>query len=131
MRYLAHPSALVRLLREQVLPVWDDLTERGLVAVCEPVVAEALRIADPKHCQWLEEEVERVFVGVPVPDDVWTHVAAVRRALAPHQALSVADLVVAATAIRLGLTVLHDDASFEAAARLVPELRQQPVWVGP
>jgi predicted nucleic acid-binding protein len=39
----------------------------------------------------------------------------------------VADLVIAATAIRLKLTVLHEDRDFETVARFVPELQQQRV----
>jgi predicted nucleic acid-binding protein len=48
-----------------------------------------------------------------------------------HQGLSVADLVVAATAIRLKLEVLHEDGDFETVARFVPELRQRRISAGP
>jgi predicted nucleic acid-binding protein len=61
-------------------------------------------------------------------------VAAIRRELVPHsahQGLSVADLVVAAAAIRLKLEVLHEDGDFETVARLVPELRQRRISAGP
>jgi predicted nucleic acid-binding protein len=60
--------------------------------------------------------------------------AAIRRELVPHgvhQGLSVADLVVAATAIRLKLEVLHEDGDFETVARFVPELRQRRISAGP
>jgi predicted nucleic acid-binding protein len=43
----------------------------------------------------------------------------------------VADLVIAATAIRLKLTVLHEDGDFETVARFVPELQQHRLSVGP
>jgi predicted nucleic acid-binding protein len=43
----------------------------------------------------------------------------------------VADLVIAATAIRLKLTVLHEDADYETLARFVPQLRQRRISAGP
>jgi predicted nucleic acid-binding protein len=45
--------------------------------------------------------------------------------------LSVADLVVAAPAIRLKLELLHEDADSETVARFVPELRQRRMSLGP
>jgi hypothetical protein len=39
----------------------------------------------------------------------------------------VADHLVIATAIRLKLVVLHQDADFETAARLVPQLGQERI----
>jgi predicted nucleic acid-binding protein len=44
-----------------------------------------------------------------------------------HRRLSVADYLVAATAIRLKLVVLHEDADFETMARLVPQLKQERI----
>ncbi|MFD0746943.1 hypothetical protein ACFQ1L_37810 [Phytohabitans flavus] len=38
-----------------------------------------------------------------------------------------ADYVVAATAIRLKLVLLHEDGDFETIARFVPELKQQRI----
>jgi predicted nucleic acid-binding protein len=52
------------------------------------------------------------------------------RRQAVRRDLSVADLVVAATAIRLKLEVLHEDADFETVARFVPELRQRRISAG-
>jgi predicted nucleic acid-binding protein len=65
-----------------------------------------------------------------VPDDVWALVATVQRELASqsqHHGLSIADHLVVATAIRLKLVVLHEDADFETVARLVPQLEQQRI----
>jgi predicted nucleic acid-binding protein len=44
--YLVDTSALVRIIRGRADPHWDEVVERGLVAVCEPVLIEALTIAD-------------------------------------------------------------------------------------
>jgi predicted nucleic acid-binding protein len=126
--YLIDTSALVRILRRQVDAHWDDVVERGLVAVCEPVLVEALSIADAKRYDQVEREIREIYPWVPVPDDVWDIVRAVRRDLAvhsQHQGLSVADHLVVATAIRLKLVVLHEDADFETASRFVPLLRQE------
>lgn len=61
-------------------------------------------------------------------------VGVIRRELAghsAHQGLSVADLVVAATAIRLKLEVLQEDGDFETVARFVPQLRERRISTGP
>lgn len=130
MRFLIDTSALVRVLRRQVDGQWHDQVTRGLVAICDPVVTEGLAIADAKAYTRIEEGLRAAYPWVPVPDDAWDIVATLRRELArhsAHQGLSVADYLVAATAIRLKLTVLHEDADFETAARLVPQLKQQRI----
>lgn len=130
MRYLADTSALVRIVRGQVDSRWDETVERGLVAVCEPVLIECLAIADAKRSERLEREILDTYLWVPVPDDAWSTVRAVRRELAArsaHQGLSVADYLVVATAMRLKLVVLHEDADFETVGRLIPQLRQERI----
>jgi predicted nucleic acid-binding protein len=128
--YLADTSALVRILRRQVDARWDDTVERGLVALCEPVLVEALTIADAKRYDRVEREIRETYPWVPVPDDAWEVVRSVRRELAArsqHQGLSVADHLVVATAIRRKLVVLHEDADFETVSRIVPQLRQERI----
>lgn len=130
MSYLADTSALVRILRRQVDARWDDTVERGLVALCEPVLVEALTIADAKRYDRVEREIRETYPWVPVPDDAWEVVRSVRRELAArsqHQGLSVADHLVVATAIRRKLVVLHEDADFETVSRIVPQLRQERI----
>jgi predicted nucleic acid-binding protein len=127
-KYLVDTSALVRIIRGQVDQRWDDLVERGMLAVCEPVLVETLTVADAKRYNETETGLRATYPWVPVPDDVWSIVTAIRRELAvksQHQGLSVADHLIAATAIRLKLVVLHEDADFETAARFVPQLQQQ------
>jgi hypothetical protein len=133
-RYLVDTSALVRLQRRQAQPEWDGLVERGLVTVCEPALIEALKIAETKEYSAAEQQICSLYVWAAVPDNIWSMTAAIRRELVPHgvhQGLSVADLVVAATAIRLKLEVLHEDGDFETVARFVPELRQRRISAGP
>jgi predicted nucleic acid-binding protein len=134
MTYLADTSALVRIYRRQVPIEWQDTVHRGMVAVCEPVLAETLKIADAAGYPTLEDELCGIYPWVPVPDNVWDRIPAIRRELAArgaHQGPSVADLVVAATAVRLKLTVLHEDADFSTVARFIPELREKRVSTAP
>jgi predicted nucleic acid-binding protein len=134
MKFLVDTSALARMLRKQADPGWYELEDRGLLSVCEPVLAETLLIASSKDYAATEEIITTRFVPVAVPDGVWSLVAAIRRELVPHGAhrgLSVADLVMAATALRLKLTVLHEDADFETMARFVPGMREHRLSAGP
>lgn len=127
MKYLIDTSALVRILRRQVAPEWHDLVSRGLVAVCEPVLIECLAIANAKAYERVEEELRAAYPWVPVPDDAWESVRTLRQQLAArsaHQGLSVADHLVVATAVHHRLAVLHEDADFETAARVLPQLAQ-------
>jgi predicted nucleic acid-binding protein len=126
--YLVDTSALVRVLRRQAEQAWFDAVSAGHLALCEPVLTEILTIADAKSYDRIESELRAAYPWVPVVDDVWQIVASVRRELAQHsqhQGLSVADHLVVATAIRLKLVVLHEDADFETVSRLVPQLREQ------
>jgi predicted nucleic acid-binding protein len=129
-KYLVDTSALVRIVRRQVDGHWHEQVTRGLVAICDPVLVETLTIADAKAYTRVEDALREAYPWVPVPDDAWDIITSVRRELATksvHQGLSVADHLVAATAIRLKLTVLHEDADFETAAKMIPQLKQQRI----
>jgi predicted nucleic acid-binding protein len=131
--YLVDTSALVRILRRQADAEWFSVVNRGLVSVCEPVLAETLTTADAKAYADLEAFIANTYLVVAVPDDIWDLAAVIRRELVPHsahQGLSVADLVIAATAIRMKLTLLHEDGDFETVARFVPELQQRRISAG-
>jgi predicted nucleic acid-binding protein len=128
--YLIDTSALVRVVRRQVDDKWHDLAERGLIAICEPVVTETLTIVDAKAYQRVEDDLRRLYPWVPVPDDAWATVRGVRQALATHcahQGLSVADYLVITTAMWHQLTVLHQDADFQTVGRIIPELREERI----
>jgi predicted nucleic acid-binding protein len=128
MKYLVDTSALVRITRRQTHSQWFDAVDRGLIALCEPVIVETLTGVDAKGFDRANDRLRAAYPCVAVPDDVWSIVAAVQRDLAgvsQHHGLSVADHLVVATAIKLKLVVLHDDADFETVARLVPQLQEQ------
>jgi predicted nucleic acid-binding protein len=129
-KYLVDTSALVRILRRQADESWHDQVTRGLLAICDPVLTETLTIADAKAYSRVEEALREAYPWVPVPDDAWDLVTSVRRELATksvHQGLSVADHLVVATAIRLKLVVLHEDADFETVAKMIPQLQQERI----
>lgn len=128
MKYLVDTSALVRIIRRQVEPEWYDAVDRGLIALCEPVLVETLTGVDAKNFERAEDDLRSAYPWVPIPDNAWAVVASVHRDLAKrsqHQGLSVADHLVVATGIHLKLVVLHEDADFETVSRIVPQLRQE------
>src|SRR5918998_1734764 len=68
---------------------------------------------------------------LPMPDEIWDRAIDVQvRALhkGSHRALSMADLLVAATAERHGATVLHYDGDFDMIQAITG---QQTTWVVP
>jgi hypothetical protein len=128
--YLIDTSALVRVARGQVIDEWNELIDRGLVSICEPVLVEALNIADAKQYEATKARLERNYPWVPTPDDGWAIIRSMGSELAKHsvhQAFSVADYLIAATAVKRGLTVLHEDRDFETASRFLPMLQQQRI----
>lgn len=134
MTYLIDTSALVRVMRKEVAEGWLDLIRRGAVTICAPVLVEALTTAPAPRYDEAERTILDAYRWVPVPDDAWEIVASIRRELAKHsvhQTLSVADYLVAATAVKRGLTVLHEDRDFETASRLIPMVRQHRVTEPP
>lgn len=128
MKYLIDTSALIRIVRRQADPDWYDAVDRGLIALCEPVLVETLTGADSKNFDRAEDDLRAAYPWVPVPDNAWAIVTSVQRELAvhsQHHGLSIADHLVVATAIQLKLVVLHEDADFETVSRFVPQLQQE------
>ena len=126
--YLVDTSALVRILRRQVEPHWQDRVAAGHVWLCDPVATETMAIAPAAQYDRFRQRLFETHPWVSVPEDPWPAVRDVQSRLArlgAHQCLSVADHLVVATALRSGLTVLHADDDFVTAARAVPELRQE------
>lgn len=130
-QYLADKSVLARAHQPAVLAVLGPLVRSGLVATCGIVESEMLFSA-----RNLAEHDEtrrrlRAFEWLTTPDEVWTRTAEVQRALTErgrHRAVPIPDLVIAATAERHGVSVLHYDADFEVIA----DVTGQPMrWVVP
>jgi len=131
--YLIDTSALVRILRRQVHESWHEQVTHGMVAICDPVLTEALTIARTNEYQRIRADLLDIYPWVPVPDRAWETISSVQAQLAAksqHQGLSVADHLVVATALHHHLTILHEDADFATAAGIVHDIRQQRVMAG-
>ncbi|HUY49047.1 MAG TPA: PIN domain-containing protein [Streptosporangiaceae bacterium] len=133
MKYLIDTSALVRILRRQVDESWHEQVTHGTVAICDPVLTEALTIARATEYERIRADLMEAYPWVPVPDRAWETVHSVQAQLAAksqHHGLSVADHLVVATALHHHLTILHEDADFGTAAAVVTDIQQQRILTG-
>ena len=129
MKYLIDTSALVRILRRQVDQSWHEQVTHGMVAICDPVLTEALTIARATEYERIRAGLLEAYPWVAVPDRAWETVHSVQARLAAksqHNGLSVADHL-AATGLHHGLTILHEDADFCTAATVVPDIKEQRI----
>lgn len=109
-RYLIDKSAFARWHHPSVAEVLDPLRERGLLCISGAVRIEAMYSArgasDAKRLdRWLS-----TFDYLSCPDEVWDMALETQREATQrgkHRALSLADLLIAATAQRHKATVLH------------------------
>ena len=129
---IADSSALVRALRAggRLAEMSRRWREEGRLAICEPVRLEILRGArsGPDAVE-IDAALDR-WVTLPTDAEAWR---LARRTLVQlahlrggrHRGPSLADVVVAATAERHGVAVLHDDSDFEVIAQVTgqPVLR--------
>jgi predicted nucleic acid-binding protein len=130
-RFLIDKSALARYPKPAVRAVIDPLHSAGLLAVCGAVELEVLHSARSKA------DAERIrsemggFDWLPTPDEAWDRALDVQTRLIEAgnwKALSVSDLVIAATAERNGVTVLHYDGDYD----MIASVTGQPTrWVVP
>jgi predicted nucleic acid-binding protein len=128
-RYLVDKSALARWHRPAVAKVLDPLDERGLLCVSGAVRMEVMysarNAADAGRLdRWLSG-----FEYLRCPDEIWdaaleTQQRATERG--SHRALSLADLLIAATAERHKGTVLHYDEDYDQIAEITGYPRR---WV--
>ncbi|MEU8525074.1 MULTISPECIES: PIN domain nuclease [Streptomyces] len=131
--FLADKSALARWNQTAVAAVLDDLDERGLLAICAPVEWEMVYSARNKA---ESERIRLLLYGfdlLPVPDEVWDRTLEVQRealSRGVHRSLSMADLLIAATAERHGATVLHYDDDYDAIASITGQATRWVVGPG-
>jgi hypothetical protein len=130
-RYLIDKSALARYPKPAVRAVIDPLHNAGLLAVCGAVELEVLHSARSKtDAERIRDEM-RGFDWLPTPDEAWDRALDVQTRLIAAgnwKALSVSDLLIAATAERSGATVLHYDGDYDVIASVTG----QPMrWVVP
>jgi predicted nucleic acid-binding protein len=132
-KYLIDTSALVRILRRQVDQSWHEQVTHGMVAICDPVLTEALTIARATEYERVRTDLLEAYPWVPVPGRAWETVRSVQARLAAksqHNGLSVADHLVVATALHHKLTILHEDADFATAAAVVSDIQEQRILAG-
>jgi predicted nucleic acid-binding protein len=130
-RYLIDKSALARWTKPNVKEVLKPLHERYLLAVCQPTEFEMIHSARDtseatRISTWLQ-----AFDYLRTDDNTFTRALEIQRhALNAgfHRALSLPDLLIAATAELNRRTVLHYDGDFDMIASLT---RQPAEWVVP
>ncbi|MFE2263459.1 PIN domain nuclease [Streptomyces griseosporeus] len=130
-RYLIDKSALARYPKPAVRAVIDPLHNAGLLAVCGAVELEVLHSARSKaDAERIRDEM-RGFDWLPTPDEAWDRALEIQTQLISQgnwRALSVADLIIAATAERHGAVVLHYDGDYDMIASVTG---QPTTWVVP
>ncbi|MGW7445623.1 PIN domain-containing protein [Kitasatospora sp. NPDC054795] len=130
-RFLIDKSAFARFSEPTVRSVLRPRIVRGLVAICGAVELEIMHSARSKADALRIREGLSGFDRLPTPDEVWDRAIEVQALLTSSgnwRALSVPDLVVAATAERHGATVLHYDGDFDMIAAVTG---QPTEWVVP
>ncbi|MES4901694.1 MULTISPECIES: PIN domain nuclease [unclassified Streptomyces] len=117
--YLIDKSALARYPKPAVRAVIEPLHNAGLLAVCGAVELEVLHSARSKaDAERIRDEM-RGFDWLSTPDEAWDRALEVQTQLIAAgnwKALSVSDLVIAATAERHGAIVLHYDGDYDMIA---------------
>ena len=131
-RYLIDKSALARLHLPSVRDVLVPLMDRGLVGICGPTELELLYSArNVQERSRLKDRFRASCDYVETPDDLWERAIELQEAMterAQHRAPGIVDLIIAVTAQRRRLTLLHYDRDFDTIA----EFTEQPTrWVVP
>ena len=130
--HLADKSALARLHLPTVAARVHPLLEAGLVGTCAMVELE-VRSSARSHDEYTALTADRDvgYEWLPSPDEVWARALELQRALSERGLLRTVkfpDLIIAATAERHGVTVLHYDDDFD---RLADVSGVRAEWVVP
>lgn len=130
--YLADSSAVWRIQRDPaVRERWRAAIESGPIRSCSPQRIEMCRSArNVAEFDVMVRDLQDFYPDIPVPNTIWRWIDLARFTLVRVGALrafSLTDLLVCGIAATSGLTVLHDDADFERAARFLTDVRQQRV----
>jgi len=133
--YLIDSSALWRLFRDQsIFSTWQPEIDAGALSICEATRTEFLFSATgPADRDEIAADLDAMCGSAGVPKSVWRWVDTAQYKLTlrgQHRSAGVVDLVVCATAVHHGLTVLHADADFRAVSRVLPEVRHRDIRSG-
>ena len=129
-RYLADKSVWARVGQSAVKAAMSRYVERGLIGTCPIVDLEILfsaRGAEHVHFRRQRE----AFEYFPLTDEIARRAIDVQGLLAQraqHRSVSIPDLLVAATAERFALTVLHYDRDYERIAEITGQATE---WIVP
>jgi predicted nucleic acid-binding protein len=128
-RFLIDTSALVRILRDEVIRArWEQQITAGTIAVCPIIELEMLYTAQSKADRDELVELFRVaFAWVVMPDRMFERAAQVQAALTDlgaHRSAGAVDLLIAAAAELHGLTLLHYDRDFDQIVRVTGQRAQ-------
>lgn len=131
-RYVIDSSAVWRILRdEQLRASWSEVVSVGAVGSCQPQRIEFRRSArDLGDHDDMSRMFDDLYPDVPVHKSAWRWIETAQYRLCrrgQHRALSVVDLLICAVAAHHGLTVLHDDTDFVAAARHLADISERRV----
>ncbi|MEV4455607.1 PIN domain nuclease [Microbispora sp. NPDC049633] len=127
--YLVDKSALARWGNPAVAQVLDELSDRGLLATCAAIEWEMVYSARNKPDMARIRFLLRGFNYLYCGDELFDRVLDVQSEALDrgfHRALSLADLIIAATAERHRAVVLHYDGDFD----MIASITGQPTrWV--
>ncbi|RMI34218.1 PIN domain-containing protein [Nocardia stercoris] len=111
--------------------MWRGPARAGSLCLCEATRTEFLYSATgPSHRDELSDLLDELCRSTPVPKTAWRWVESAQYRLTQHgqhRPAGVIDLVVCATAIHHGLTVLHTDDDFVTVSRVITDLRQYDI----
>jgi predicted nucleic acid-binding protein len=124
--WLIDKSALVRLADSRDAELWAGRIERGTVRICTVTrleVGYSARTAAHARAVFRTAPIASMPVeyATPAIEDRALEVQQALAAKGKHRAASIPDLLVAATAELVGLTVLHLDKVFDIIARLTDQ----------
>jgi predicted nucleic acid-binding protein len=122
----------VRDRRFPELAEWFNTEVRsGRVLVCDQILLELVRLA-PNETRARELAARlSAFDAVTTPQDVWSRAREVQLTMAgsgDHRRVPPADLMIAATAQRAGVPLVHYDRDYE---RIAAVTRQPHLWFVP
>jgi predicted nucleic acid-binding protein len=130
-RYLPDKSVWARLSQPAVRAAMAPHVDRGLIGTCPVIDLEILYSARTGHEHEHFRLQRMAFEYFPMTDEIARRAIEVQGLLAhraQHRSVSIPDLLVAATAERYSLTVLHYDGDYERIA----EITGQPAeWIVP
>jgi predicted nucleic acid-binding protein len=130
-RYLADKSVWARVRQPAILSVMNEYVERGLIGTCPVIDLEILFSArtGAEHTHFRRQR--EAFEYFPLTDEIARRAVQVQGLLAQraqHRAVSIPDLLMAATAERFSLIVLHYDRDYERIAEVTG---QSTEWIVP